>query len=153
MGLVRWLLSLLQALLLLYVALLHLLGLLLVSLLKLLRSCRIEGLFGQILVFDLVLLLKFLALLILCGVELLLLLLVSLIQGGIARVWRSGPRQRRKLVGMDRRARCIERTRSWRRRHRGAALVDGGVQVPIGARGLHMLRLHRNRWDVPLARE
>jgi len=41
LGLVRWLLSLLQLLLLLHVALLHLLGLLLVPLFQLLRLSRI----------------------------------------------------------------------------------------------------------------
>jgi hypothetical protein len=92
MGLARWLLPLLQVLLLLYLTLLHLLGLLLVPLLELLRFGRIEGLSGQILVVDLVLLLKFLALLILCGVKLLLLLLVFLIQAGVSSVWRSRPR-------------------------------------------------------------
>ena len=143
---------LLQLLPLLRMPLIHLLRLLLVPLLHLLLSGFVGILFRQLRVLLLLLLLEFLPLLILLGDQLVLLLLVFPVLLGISGVG-SGAFNGRKLVGMDRRARCIERTWPLGGRYRWAALVDGSVQVPIDTGGLHMLRLRGYRWDVTLARK
>jgi hypothetical protein len=86
----RWLLSLLQLLLLLLMPLLQLLGLLLVSLLHLLLSRFIGMLLGQALMFLILLLLEFLPLLFLLSEYLFLLLLVFPVQLWVACVWSAG---------------------------------------------------------------
>jgi len=85
--LLRWLLLLLQMLLLLSMLLLHLLRLLRVPLLHLLVSGFVGLLLGCPLMVLLLLLLEFLVLLLLLRVKLVLLLLVFLIRFGVSRVW------------------------------------------------------------------
>jgi hypothetical protein len=87
--LLRWLLLLLQMLLLLRVFCLHLLRLLRVLLLHLLISRLVSLLLGRLLVLLLLLLLEFLMVLLLLGVELVLLLLVFLIRFWVSCAWRS----------------------------------------------------------------
>ena len=94
--LLRWLLLLLQMLLLLSVFCLHLLRLLRVLLLHLLISRFVSLLLGRLLVVLLLLLLEFLVVLLLLRVELVLLLLVFLIRFGVSRVW-----CRRTFVGLN----------------------------------------------------
>ena len=83
----RWLLLLLQMLLLLSMLCLHLLRLLRVLLLHLLGSGFVSFLLGRPLMVLLLLLLEFLVVLLLLRVELVLLLLVLLIRFGVSRVW------------------------------------------------------------------
>ena len=85
--LLRWLLLLLQMLLLLRMFCLHLLRLLRVLLLHLLVSGFVSLLLGRLLVLLLLLLLEFLVVLLLLRVKLVLLLLVFLIRFGVSRVW------------------------------------------------------------------
>ena len=143
----RWLLFVLQLLLLLCVSLLQLLRLLLVLLLQLLLSCVVRFLLLQPLVILLLLLLEFLPFLVLPGEQLFLLLLVFLIQLRVACAWRRGPWSRRKVVRMDCRRRwlialplqvrirvnwmVISRTALWR--HRVVRLVR--LMARLGAVG------------------
>jgi len=122
LGLVRWLLFLLDLLPLLFVALLEVLRLLLVALLCLLSPGVICVLLNQTLMFLILFLLEFLMFLFLFGVELLLLLLVLLIALGVARVWRSEPLVRREFAGMRWTARI--------RRAIGIRFAIGGRLVP-----------------------
>src|SRR5258708_185947 len=100
LGLVRWLLFLLDLLSLLIVALLEVLRLLLVALLCLLSPGVICILLNQTLLFLFLSLLEFLMFLLLFGVEAVLLLLVLLIALGVARVRGSEPLVRGEFVGM-----------------------------------------------------
>src|SRR5229473_3056887 len=181
LGLVRWLLFLLDLLSLLFVALLEVLRLLLVALLCLLSPGVICILLSQTLMFLFLLLLEFLMLLFLLGVELLLLLLVLLIAPGVARVWRSEPLVRGEFVGMRWTARVrraidirfaiggrlvapsrfsgrhgvavVECSGPRSRRYGRSALVYGGAQLPVGAGFVKMLILRPNRPDMaPAAR-
>jgi len=180
LGLVRWLLFLLDLLSLLFVALFEVLGLLLVALLCLLSPGVICILLSQTLMFLFLLLLEFLMLLFLFGVELLLLLLVFLIEPGVARVWRSEPLVRGEFVGMRwtarvRRAISIRFAIGGRRlvapsrfsRRHGVAVVEcsgpgrgcdgrlavvyGGAQLLVGAGLLKVLVLRPDRPDMSLA--
>jgi hypothetical protein len=119
-------LSLLQALLLLYMFLLQLLSLLLMLLLDLLLPGIICVLLRQLLMLLLLLLLEFLPLLVLLLLKLLLLLLVFLVKFRISRVGGCRTFHRRKVVRMDwgRGAAAV-----FRRRLRGASIASGRMVI------------------------
>ncbi len=173
LGLVRWLLFLLDLLSLLFVALLEVLRLLLVALLCLLSPGIICILLSQTLMFLFLLLLEFLMLLFLFGVQLLLLLLVFFIEPGVARVRRSEPLVWGKFLGMrwtisiggaiGRRlvapsclpcrhgAALVECSGPGRGCDGRLAVVYGGAQLLIGAGLLKVLVLRPDRPDMSLA--
>jgi hypothetical protein len=93
---------LLHFLLLLRVPLLQLICLLLVALLDLLPAGFIRILSGELRVLFILLLLKFLPVFLLLRVQLFLLLLIFLVELGVAGVWRSGTLGARQLVRVDR---------------------------------------------------
>ena len=179
LGLVRWLLSLLDLLSLLFVALLEMLCLLLVALLYLLSPGFICILLIQTLMFLFLYLLEFLMFLLLFGVEPVLLLPVFLIDPGVAGVRRSEPLVWGKFLGMGwtisiggaigirfavggrfvapSRFPCrhgvavVECSRPGSGCDGRLAMVYGGAQVPVGAGFVKMLILRSNRPNMPLA--
>jgi len=127
----RWLLPLLQLLLLLGVLLNQLLCLLLMLLLHLLSSLIIGFLLRQLLVFFVLLRLQILAFLVLLRGQFVLLLLVLLVHLGVPRIGSSRACGRRKIFRVDGRvgvtgvlrAAIVEFSRSGSGRDRGLAMV------------------------------
>ena len=136
-------LSLLHRLHLLCVHLMHLLRLLLVLLFNLLHSRRSSLLFGQLLMFLVLLLLEFLPILVLLHGHVVLFLLVLLIQLDVPRLGSSGAFDGRQIFRMD----CGVGAPS--RRNRRSAMVRGEPLLRIIVRRPGMLSLRGDRSTTP----